>query len=99
MLSFINRASARHVRASTLPLSMLIIGDSIANATATTFSTDLINDLSAYNINASLYDAAQGGLNLADFYDADARGAYYTARITNDNATNLSSKWRWAKRI
>lgn len=91
MLSFINRASARHTRASALPLSMLIIGDSIANAFATTFSTDFINDLSAYNIDASLYDAAQGGLNLADFYDAGARGAYYTARITNDNAANLAN--------
>jgi lysophospholipase L1-like esterase len=91
MLSFINRASARRISTSALSLPMLMIGDSIANGTASTYASDYISELSIYGINGTIYDAAQGGLNLADFYDAGARGAYYTARITNDNAANLAN--------
>ncbi len=91
MLSFINRASARRVSTSALSLYILMIGDSIANGTADTYAPDYIAELSPYDINGSIYDAAQGGLNLADFYGAGVRGAYYTARITNDNAANLSN--------
>ena len=100
MLSFINRASARRISTSALPLSILMIGDSIANGTASTYASDYISELSTYDMDGTIYDAAQGGLNLADFYDAGARGAYYTARITNDNAANLANyqcriNWYW----
>jgi hypothetical protein len=73
-------------------LHLLMLGDSIANATATTFASDYVTEFYSYGIDATIYDAAQGGKALFHFEKGiDPNDDYYTARVTNDNAANLST--------